>query len=82
MTAVPGLIRGRAGRDSTPPDAARKAWRLPLTPGTRWILGFCLLLEALPFLTAPGNLIADTKLDLAVDPARFLARALHLWDPQ
>ncbi|HEY2307414.1 MAG TPA: alpha-(1-_3)-arabinofuranosyltransferase family protein [Streptosporangiaceae bacterium] len=82
MTTVPGLIRSRARRGSAPPDTARKAWRLPLTPGTRRILGFCLLLVALPFLTVPGNLIADTKLDLAVDPARFLARALHLWDPQ
>jgi arabinofuranan 3-O-arabinosyltransferase len=46
------------------------------------LLGCCLLLVALPFVTAPGNVIADTKLDLAVDPARFLARALTLWDPQ
>lgn len=81
MTTVPGLIRNRAARDRAP-DAARKAWRLPLTPGTRWILGFCLLLVALPFLTVPGNLIADTKFDLAIDPVRFLARALQLWDPQ
>ncbi len=82
MTTVPGLIRSRARRDSTPPETARRAWRLPFTPGTRRILGFCLLLVALPFLTVPGNLIADTKLDLAVDPIRFLTRALHLWDPQ
>jgi arabinofuranan 3-O-arabinosyltransferase len=46
------------------------------------LLFFCLLIWALPFVTAPGNLIADTKLDLAVDPARFLARALTIWDPQ
>ena len=46
------------------------------------LLASCLLLAALPFLTAPGNVIADTKLDLAVDPARFLARALNLWDPR
>ena len=40
------------------------------------LVAFCLLLEVLPFVTAPGNIIADTKLDLAIDPAGFLARAL------
>ena len=56
--------------------------RIPFQPATRWLIGFCLLILALPFLTAPGQLISDTKLDLAVDPGRFLARALTLWDPQ
>jgi arabinofuranan 3-O-arabinosyltransferase len=46
------------------------------------LIAFCLLLEVLPFVTAPGNVIADTKLDLAIDPVRFLSRALTLWDPQ
>ena len=85
MTTVSGLIRSRTKRDSGPSETARKAgrsWRLPLTAGTRRILGFCLVLMALPFLTVPGNLIADTKFDLAIDPVRFLTRALHLWDPQ
>ena len=45
------------------------------------VAAFCLLLTVLPFVTAPGNIISDTKLDLAVNPARFLARALTLWDP-
>src|SRR6185437_8756344 len=82
MTIVPGLIRSRVRHESDPPEAVRKAGRLPFTPDTRRILGFCVLLMALPFLTVPGNLIADTKFDLAIDPLRFLARALHLWDPQ
>ncbi len=42
---------------------------------------FCLLLLVLPFVSAPGDLISDTKLDLAINPARFLARALTMWDP-
>jgi arabinofuranan 3-O-arabinosyltransferase len=43
--------------------------------------GCCLLLVVLPFVTAPGDIISDTKLDLAVNPVRFLARALTMWDP-
>jgi arabinofuranan 3-O-arabinosyltransferase len=41
----------------------------------------CLVLMALPFVTAPGNIIADTKIDLAVNPLGFLERALQVWDP-
>jgi arabinofuranan 3-O-arabinosyltransferase len=44
--------------------------------------GICLLLVLLPFITAPGKIIGDTKLNLAINPAGFLARALTLWDPQ
>jgi arabinofuranan 3-O-arabinosyltransferase len=46
------------------------------------LLAFSLLLMVLPFVTAPGRIIADTKLDLAVNPAAFLAHALTLWDPE
>jgi arabinofuranan 3-O-arabinosyltransferase len=75
VTVVPELARA-------PPDVARRPRRMPLTPTARRTLTCCLVLVAAPFLTAPGNLIADTKFDLAIAPVRFLARALHLWDPQ
>jgi len=41
----------------------------------------CLALVAACFLQAPGRVVADTKLDLVVDPAAFLGRALNLWEP-
>ena len=46
------------------------------------LVAFSLALAVLPVCTAPGRIIADTKLDLAIDPGRFLARALTLWVPQ
>ena len=68
----------RAGRGTGPPTQAvdeRVRSRIRL-------LAFSLLLVVLPFVTAPGKIIADTKLDLAVNPAAFLAHAWTLWDPQ
>ncbi|MQY07041.1 alpha-(1-_3)-arabinofuranosyltransferase [Actinomadura macrotermitis] len=41
----------------------------------------CLALTVLAFVTAPGRILSDTKLDMPVNPGGFLARAVHLWDP-
>jgi arabinofuranan 3-O-arabinosyltransferase len=40
----------------------------------------CLCLVLLATATRPGRIIADTKIDMAVNPLGFLGRALHLWD--
>ncbi|MCD0451253.1 alpha-(1-_3)-arabinofuranosyltransferase [Actinocorallia sp. API 0066] len=40
-----------------------------------------LVLLTLAFAAAPGRILPDTKLDMALNPDGFLARALHLWDP-
>lgn len=46
-----------------------------------WLVVGCLLLATLAFVTRPGYIIADTKIDMAVDPLQFLKRASQLWDP-
>jgi arabinofuranan 3-O-arabinosyltransferase len=68
----------RAARGADPPAQAVDEW----VRSRIRLLAFSLLLMVLPFVTAPGRIIADTKLDLAVNPAAFLAHALTLWDPQ
>ncbi|GAA0337158.1 alpha-(1-_3)-arabinofuranosyltransferase [Actinoallomurus spadix] len=40
----------------------------------------CALLTLLATATRPGRIVADTKIDMAVNPLGFLGRALHLWD--
>jgi arabinofuranan 3-O-arabinosyltransferase len=42
----------------------------------------CLLvLWTVAFAQSPGKVVADTKIDLALDPWGLMSRALHLWDP-
>ena len=42
----------------------------------------CVALTALAlFLQAPGLTLVDTKVDLGVNPAGWLGRSLHLWNP-
>ncbi|MEV5408046.1 alpha-(1-_3)-arabinofuranosyltransferase [Thermopolyspora sp. NPDC052614] len=63
------LAAGRTGEDR--PGDLRHRLRL---------LAGCLLLGAIAFHTAPGNVISETKVDMAVNPLGFLGRAAHLWD--
>ncbi|MFC4058122.1 alpha-(1-_3)-arabinofuranosyltransferase family protein [Planomonospora corallina] len=58
---------------STDTASARLRHRLRLLAG-------CLLLAAVTFNTAPGKVISETKLDMALNPLGFLSRAAHLWD--
>ncbi|MCW2890181.1 MAG: coagulation factor 5/8 type domain protein [Streptosporangiaceae bacterium] len=44
------------------------------------VLACCLGLVVLATSTRPGRILADTKIDMAVNPLGFLGRALHLWD--
>ena len=56
-------------------DSAVLAWRFRL-------FASCLALVALAFVQKPGKVVADTKLDLAVDPEGLLRRAVYMWDPE
>ena len=44
-------------------------------------LGLALLALALGLAQRPATVVADTKVDLYVDPARFLRHVLSVWSP-
>src|SRR3954451_7179760 len=44
-------------------------------------LGLALLALALGLAQRPGTVVADTKVDLYVDPARFLGHVFSVWSP-
>lgn len=66
-----------APRDTTsvgPPDARGWLWRVRHLAVSGLFVAVCLNSD-------PGTIVADTKLDLVLDPGSFLERAMHLWDP-
>lgn len=44
-------------------------------------LGLALVAYVVALVQRPGDVIADTKVDLYVDPARFLSNVLSVWSP-
>ncbi|WP_090608353.1 alpha-(1-_3)-arabinofuranosyltransferase [Mycobacterium lentiflavum] len=48
----------------------------------RWLLLVGAVCLALTFAQSPGQVSPDTKLDLTVNPLRFLARATNLWNSE
>ncbi|MDO2972376.1 alpha-(1-_3)-arabinofuranosyltransferase [Mycobacteroides abscessus] len=47
--------------------------------GRRWLAVAAAVSLLLTFSQSPGQISPDTKLDLAINPLRFAARALNLW---
>jgi arabinofuranan 3-O-arabinosyltransferase len=75
---------GQPGWWRVQPAGSRPQTASPINDRLRhqlWLAACCLLLAAMAFVTRPGNIIADTKIDMALDPVSFLQRALQLWDP-
>ncbi len=64
---------GRRDGGSTP-AVPRSVWRIRE-------IAICVGLTAIAFLQQPGRIVADSKIDLAVNPVGWLERSLHLWDP-
>ncbi|SDE93532.1 arabinofuranan 3-O-arabinosyltransferase [Blastococcus fimeti] len=77
-----GIDSATSGSDAagaTPgPPASKAAARL----GAAWPALICAGFVVLCLLQSPGEIVGDTKLDLAVNPLAFLTRAVSLWDPQ
>jgi arabinofuranan 3-O-arabinosyltransferase len=74
------LVAERREAPPPPPPTASKAPR-PSRVSARTLLVICALLAVEIFFQQSGRIIHETKVDLAMDPLRFLGRIWHLWEP-
>lgn len=65
----------------SPPDGADAPQPLGDRTPRAWLSAGSLLLLVGCVLQQPGKIVHETKLDMALDPGRFLARTLDLWEP-
>lgn len=72
---------GAAPEGTTPPGPVEPTAADRRRLERLWLSITMLGLTFAVFGQAAGNAAADTKLDLVVDPLRFLSRSLRLWDP-
>jgi arabinofuranan 3-O-arabinosyltransferase len=84
-TMVTGEAAARTADEPATPPAPRRRQLLSVAAeriSRHRLVAVCLGFVVLAMLQQPGRIIGDTKLDLAVAPLDFLARALTLWEPQ
>ena len=84
MTA-PATADHRDAADEGGNGAVDRHFTVRTRAGLTWPLRYiatCLVMAAFCFNTDAGRIVPDTKLDLTIDPGRFLGRALHIWDGQ
>ncbi|WP_344660374.1 alpha-(1-_3)-arabinofuranosyltransferase domain-containing protein, partial [Catenulispora subtropica] len=74
MSVASGTVLSRPGSAATPDPGDRPA-------GRRWLLAAWLSALVALLAEAPGRMVFDTKLGVDIDPAGFLGRLWHLWNP-
>jgi arabinofuranan 3-O-arabinosyltransferase len=81
------MIPSRTSEQATRPSPGSATHRSRENPRSEWLgrrlpeIALTAALFVVVFAQRPGHITRDTKLDLSVDPSRFLSQATHLWDP-
>src|SRR6185436_17452293 len=73
-------MQAEASATETAPASTRTTERERVVWRLREV-AVCVALTALSFFQDPDLVVADSKIDMALNPVGWLARSMHLWDP-